>query len=158
MRQAVSVLMLLLVVGCATAPSSQDPPPDITDFPKQELTYRVRGSVDGVVQDIQDTLTRRNVRATPPMLRAPNVVVVSAYVTEPAGAADRRIRRTAFRFTITAMAASGSSGTCSTVAVASLTQSKGNFEERWSIQESDKTFASSAWQTVQREITAKECK
>ena len=158
MRHIVSALLLLLVVGCATAPSSQDPPPDITDFPKQELTYRVRGSVEEVVQDIQGALTRRNVRATPPMLRAPNVVVVSAYVTEPASAADRRIRRTAFRFTVALYSTSGSSGTCSTVAVSSLTQSKGNFEERWSVQESDKTFASGAWQTVQREITAKECK
>lgn len=158
MRYALSFILLLTAAGCAQMPSFQGAPPDADAFPNQELTYRVHGSVDATIQHIQDTLTRRNVRSTPPMKRSPSVFIISAYIYEPLTGAERRARRTAFRFTVIGMPESLSSSPCSTVAVASLTQSKGVFEEQWSIQESDKTFTSSAWPIMQQEFSTKECK
>jgi hypothetical protein len=159
MRQLFLIATLFLISGCMGLPKSLDQGPGIDDFPKQELIYRVSGDVVKAVESIQSSLTRRKVPSTPPMIRAPSVFVVSAYVVEPKGNSDRRVRRTAFLFTVAPIAQGSAGGpACSTVAVASLTQSRGTFEERWSVQEEDKGFESLAWPVIYQEITAKECK
>ena len=139
-------------------PTSGDKPPDIDDFPAQELVFRFRGDADASLKAIQNYLSERKLPSTPPMIRAPKVFVVTAYVVEPTMPTDRRVRRTAFRLTIAPEAQVAGQSACTTLSIASLTKSRGKFEELWSVQDPDKTYQSSAWPDLRGEISKRECK
>lgn len=131
-------------------------PPGVDEFPQQELPFRVAGDNDTVLRGIQDYLVSQGLPSIV-TVRAPRTFVVTTYIEEPRMPADRRVRRSAFRLGLSQTGANSASP-CTSVAVVSLTKSRGIHEELWSIQESDTTFVSSAWPELKALLEKRMCK
>lgn len=157
MKYVCALALLVLLSGCAMmAPSSGVAPPAVDEFPQQELQFRTTGDVDTALRSVQDYLAMRRL-ASNATVRAPKIFVVTTYVDEPRADTDRRVRRTAFRIALSPLAVQGGLS-CTALAIASLTKSRGIREESWSVQESDATFESSAWPELRKQIASQSCK
>lgn len=152
-----ALLLSVLLVGCATMPSpSGVAPPAVEEFPQQEFMFRISGAVDAALTSVQDYLTRRGL-ASNATVRGPKIFVITTYVIEPSQSSDRRHRRTAFRMALSPYPAQGG-GSCTALAVAVLTKSRGVREETWSVQDSDLAFESSELFELRKQIASQACK
>lgn len=130
--------------------------PGIDEFPQQELPFRAAGDNDVVLRKIQDYLVSRGLPSVV-TVRAPKTFVVTTYIQEPRKPEDRRLRRTAFRLALSQTKAS-TDVPCTSVAVVSLTKSRGIREEVWLVQDADTTYVSSGWPDLKALLEKEACK
>ena len=154
-RIVACLILAGVLSGCAGIPINVAPP-GIEEFPQGELPFRVVGDNEMVLQRIQDYLVSRGLPSVV-TVRGRKTFVVTTYVEEPRRPEDRRLRRTAFRLALS-QSWESSSALCTSVAVVSLTQSRGIREEAWSVQDTDTTFVSSIWPEMKALLEKKVCK
>ncbi len=155
MRPSMAPGLICFLFGCAGI-SRSVAPPDVDAFPQEELSFQIAGDDGKVLRDIQDYLANRGWPAVV-TVRAPKTFIVTTYVREPNKSSERRFRRTAFRLGLSQIRRTGTSP-CTSVAVVSLTMSRGIHEELWSVQESDATFVSSAWPELKSLLEKEACR
>jgi hypothetical protein len=132
----------LCLLGCGgTVSRARAPAPD--EFPPQELPFSLAGDGEAALRLIKAYLVDQDIPFVV-TVREPRTFVVTAYRDEPPAPPDKRPRRTAIRFSIgdTGKAAAAP---CTTVAITSLTISRGAQEDSWSTQSSDESYTSTAW-------------
>lgn len=158
MKMLILLSLAWILSGCSLngIREHQFSAPDIDDFPPHELPFRVHGDHDYALRDIQDYLSSRGLPSVV-TIRAPKTYVVTTYIIEPRQTDDRRIRMTAFRLALSEMTGSYPAP-CTSVAISSLTKSRGIREEVWSVQESDATYISSAWPELKTQLEMRACK
>jgi hypothetical protein len=145
-----------ILAGCeASMPHAVSNAPEVDEFPEEELPFRVGSTQETTVRAIQDHLVQRGLPSVV-TLRAPKTFIVTTYFQEPKNEADRRVRRTAIRLAVAPLQPTGSSA-CTSVAVVTLTKSRGIHEELWSRQESDTAFTSNAWPEIKALLSKRLC-
>ena len=156
MRVIIIFGIACVLFGCAPMGMISASAPNVDEFPTQELPFRVAGDKEAVLMEIQDYLVIRGLPSEV-TIRAPKIFIVTTYIIEPHRVEDRRIRMTAFRFTLTKIQTNNTSP-CTSVAVVSITKSRGIHEEIWSIQDSDTKYVSSAYPEIRDLLIKKGCK
>ena len=157
MRILFTLTIASIFGGCAISPNPGGvTPPSVDDFPQQELSFRVRGDANKALQDVQDYLAVRGLPSTA-TVRSLKIFVVTTYLQEPTKPGDLRLRRTSFRVALTPIGPIDGKA-CTALSVVSLTKSRGVKEEVWSVQDSDITFASTAWPDLRKQIDSRSCK
>jgi hypothetical protein len=89
--------------------------------------------------------------------REPRIYVVTAYRDEPSAQGDKRVRRTAFRFSIGDSTNGSASAPCATVAITSLTISRSIQDDSWSTHVTDESYMSAAWPSMKAFLKKSPC-
>ena len=158
----------LLVVACAALQSGCSTEfgglaysdigglPPIDGFPQGEMSFRMLGDVSHALRDVSAFLAIERLPATI-VSRPPRTLVVTSYVEEPSSAGARRIRRTAFRITLSDDSNRQQQPQCTYTSISSLTQSRGVREEAWTIQIADHAYEPALLLKLQALIEQHKC-
>ena len=148
--------VILLLSGCMSEPPVFRGPaqtPAVGDFPAADISFRIAGDQQSVLQDIVNYLSDNTMFHRVEIGPAQDFVV-TAFFDEPAAPGARRARKTAYRFSVgTATDRSG----CSPIGVTWLTESKGIREEQWSVQPEDTALNPSSWPQIHQMLEAHRC-
>ena len=152
-RKCGSLALALLVSGCASLSVSDLEPPRVEEFPNREVAYRVAGTQDSVRDQLVQLLSKRTLFHRVE-IRAPQTHVVTAYISEPDTHGARRVRKTAYRFSV---GPTSPPTACAPLSVTWLVKSRGIREELWSIQEADVSHVPASWNEIKTLFENQRC-
>ena len=124
------------------------------DFPKTYLNYQVIGDHEKNRLLTLHYLSKKEIPCHQE-IQEPFVYVITAYLYEPVGEMDNRIRRTAFRVSLQK---DQTKRNCTNVSLTWLVQSRGIRERTWRTLESDTKYVSSYLDDVIKLFIERQCK
>ena len=145
----------LLVSGCVFRPNEKefDEFPETRALRNAGIVFAVRGEQGAVASEITSLLSKHTVRNSA-RTDETGTHVVTVYLSEPEIPGERRVRRSAYMFTI-GQAIAGKS--CVQVKVTWSIQSRGIHEEAWSIREEDARYIPATWSDIRSQLASEGC-
>jgi len=151
-RHVLLTAQAILLASCATVYVSSRTP-EVADFPDVSLDYRVTETRESTRQVTIGFFTDKGIPYRQE-IQEPHTYVITAYLSEPKGREDRRVRRIAYRVSLREDAPSSP---CTYASVTWLVESKGIRERTWRTVESDGAYTPSSLEEVKGLFTERRC-
>ena len=136
MTKIVSILFIMHLTGCSGLVVHKDLTyaPDLNEFPETGRTYEVAGTVDTARKNLIYKLNSLDV-SYEQRIRGLDTFVVTSFVVETPSPYENREAVTAYSFEINEVKPG-----CSGVQLRWLVMSRGEFDAKWRILNTDKTY------------------